>query len=223
MKQSIGRHFTYANVIASIALFTALGGGAYAAGNAMIAHDGKIMGCVYPKYNGDLHIAAVGKRCAKGAIPLPFNARGPSGAPGLNGKQGSQGIEGPKGPTGPKGPEGVSGETRYGNVLVAPGAAEVLLAEVGAFQFWGRCSEGGYAETIKKTTTEGNSIYDEDGEYRGNFDVGVEVDGDEDYDEAGFERDNTTGLTLQYNLYMFSVTEASTTDCEFQGVITRTS
>jgi hypothetical protein len=105
---------------------------------------------------------------------------------------------------------------------VAPNAPDVLLAQVGSFQFWGDCA-GGTSHTLKKTTTNGNSIYDEDGNFVGNFNVGNQIAGDEDYDEAGFARDNTTGLTIQYLDYSFNAGHADPTHCEFQGVITQTS
>jgi hypothetical protein len=134
-----------------------------------------------------------------------------------------QGPAGPAGTTGPQGPAGISGQTRWGNVLVAPDSADVLLAQVGNFQFFGRCDSFGNAQTVKKTTTNGNSIYDEDTDLVSPFNVGNEVVGDEDYDEAGFARNNSTGLTIQYLDYSFNKGDADPNKCEFQGTVTQTS
>ena len=76
---------------------------------------------------------------------------------------------------------------------------------------------------MKETTTNRNSIYDEDNSFFKDFNVGSIVEGDEDYDEAGYARDNTTGLTIQYLDYQFNAGEADENKCEFQGVITQTS
>jgi hypothetical protein len=228
------RRATYANVMSSLALFAALGGGAYAATNAYIDSSGVIHGCVNPKAGGDVHVVKPGKNCRKGSTAVAWSQtgpQGPKGAAGAEGKEGKEGKEGQKGAQGIEGKPGKEGKegganvTRYGNVLVEK-EHEVLLAEVGHFQFWGKCEASGSSRTVKKTTTDGNSIDDEDeGTLNGNFNTTSEVSGDEDYDEAGYMRDNATGLTLQYLDYSFDAAAVPDhpEDCEFQGVITQTS
>jgi hypothetical protein len=74
---------TFANVVAVIALFVALGGGAYAAaGNPFVGTGGTIQGCVR---NGALDVVKAGNRCPKGTTALPFNqtaAPGTQATPG---------------------------------------------------------------------------------------------------------------------------------------------
>jgi hypothetical protein len=218
---------TYANVLASGAMFIALGGGAYAATGGFVGSKGTVHGCVSPAESGEkgeLRIIKSGQKCAQGETALSFNTKGSRGARGKAGVAGKPGAPGAEGKEGKQGPPGISGQTRWGNVLVEKGH-ETLLAEVGHFKFIGRCESGGSAVTVKETTTEGNSIEDEDSyrTYDRTFNVGVEVTGDEDYDEAGYERDNTTGLTLQYLDYSFDAGKADENACEFQGTITQTS
>jgi hypothetical protein len=74
------RRLTFSNVVAVAALFVALGGGAYAvAGGGYVSGSGTIQGCVK---RGALDVVQAGKRCPRGTVSLPFNQRGPAGAPG---------------------------------------------------------------------------------------------------------------------------------------------
>ena len=75
---------SYANVMATVAVFVALGGGALAA-TSFVGSDGKIRGCVSKK--GQLTLVKPGKHCKKGT-PIAWNqkgAKGAKGAPGANG------------------------------------------------------------------------------------------------------------------------------------------
>ncbi len=74
------KRLTFSNVVALIALAVALGGGAYAAvGGGFLSGSGTIQGCVN---RGALDVVAAGKKCPRGTVSLPFNQRGPAGAPG---------------------------------------------------------------------------------------------------------------------------------------------
>jgi hypothetical protein len=107
----------YSSVVASIALFVALGGGAYAASSAFVGKGGKVQGCVSKKH-GELQVVKAGKRCPKGKLSLILDGRatngvngaqgprGPQGNAGPQGEQGSQGIQGIQGVQGPPGPSG---------------------------------------------------------------------------------------------------------------------
>jgi hypothetical protein len=66
---------TYSNVVATAALFVALGGSAYALGPSFVGAGGAIQGCV-AKSGGVLTVVKPGKRCPKGARSLMFNAHG---------------------------------------------------------------------------------------------------------------------------------------------------
>src|SRR2546427_2501501 len=72
---------SYANVMATVAVFIALGGGALAA-TSFVGSDGKIRGCVSKK--GQLTLVKPGKHCKKGT-PIAWNQKGAKGAPGANG------------------------------------------------------------------------------------------------------------------------------------------
>jgi Collagen triple helix repeat (20 copies) len=98
------RHLTYANVIATLALFVALGGSSYAAlriGSAQIR-------------NNSVKSVDVKNRSllAKDfrAGQLPTGARGAPGAPGAAGADGAPGVAGPNGSQGAPGAKGDEGE-----------------------------------------------------------------------------------------------------------------
>ena len=97
---------TYAYVIVAVALFAALGGGAYAMN--FIGADGTINGCVSKK-NGALRVLKPGKKCSRKATALTWNERGPKGATGAQGSTGAQGTTGPKGDPGQQGIQGDTG------------------------------------------------------------------------------------------------------------------
>jgi hypothetical protein len=78
----IRSHLTFANVVALIALFAAVGGAAYAAGGGFVSPNGTIQVCVK---GGTLEVARVGHRCPRGSASLPFNQAGRAGAPGRDG------------------------------------------------------------------------------------------------------------------------------------------
>ena len=93
MKRILGR-LTYANVMATIAVFVALGGAGYAATrlpkNSVGARQLK-RGAVTP-----LKLSAASKRTLTG----PQGPKGATGATGANGETGPRGLEGPKGAPG---------------------------------------------------------------------------------------------------------------------------
>jgi hypothetical protein len=109
MKNPLRLKLTYANVIATLALFLALGGGAWAAtslprnsvGNAQL-RNASITG---EKIRSGSLVAA---NFAEGE--LPAGPRGAPGAPGLPGKDGEDGEVGPHGERGPQGEPGEPGE-----------------------------------------------------------------------------------------------------------------
>jgi type VI protein secretion system component Hcp len=98
-------HLTYANVIASLALFLALGGGAYAAVSAIPSADGTIHGC-YATSDGALRVIAAGHACTKHEKVLAWNEEGRRGATGA---RGTTGATGPQGAAGAQGPAGAAG------------------------------------------------------------------------------------------------------------------
>jgi hypothetical protein len=100
---------TYANVLASLALFIALGGASYAAVQIPKAS----VGTKQLKRN-----AVTSPKVKPGSLQVSdFNAsqrsqlRGPAGPEGPRGATGPEGLHGPRGATGPEGPEGPRGLT----------------------------------------------------------------------------------------------------------------
>ena len=88
------------NVMSTIAVFAALGGGAYAAVGSIPGADGVIHACV-PSKGGLLRVIGAGKKCPKHEKVLAFNQRGPQGLPGTPGAPGAAGAKGEPGPQGP--------------------------------------------------------------------------------------------------------------------------
>lgn len=89
--RSRGRHVTYANVVATLALFLALGGGAYAA----IALPANSVGAKQLKN----HAVTPAKLSRKSRALLKKGRRGPTGPRGATGAAGTAGIPGPTGPS----------------------------------------------------------------------------------------------------------------------------
>lgn len=110
------QHLTYANVTATLALFIALGGGAYAAGaGSLIGGKGQVRACVRPG-GGTLRVVTQGSRCGRGTVVVNLQgagsgaAAGPPGPPGPQGAAGAAGARGAVGPTGPAGPTAGNGD-----------------------------------------------------------------------------------------------------------------
>jgi hypothetical protein len=87
---SIRRHLTYANVLATLAVFFAMSGGALAAKHFLLNSTKQISPAVLKKLKGN-----AGKK-------------GSTGAQGAKGETGATGPTGAKGETGPKGEAGLS-------------------------------------------------------------------------------------------------------------------
>jgi hypothetical protein len=94
------RHLTYANVVASLALFLALGGAAFAA--TQLPRNSVGTGQLKPE-------SVTAGKIAKKTRNQLRGSRGPQGAQGKTGKAGAKGATGPKGATGAQGPKGATG------------------------------------------------------------------------------------------------------------------
>lgn len=78
------------NAVGYVALFVALGGGAYAATNGIPGPDGSIHAC-YAKRDGSLRVVPAGDRCPARQHALKWQQRGPRGFRGLRGFAGARG------------------------------------------------------------------------------------------------------------------------------------
>src|SRR3954454_12744760 len=98
---SARNHLTYANVTASVALFVALGGGAYAAATIRTGNvvDGSLTGAdIKNESLRSVDVSGLRKTdFARGQLP----ADGKAGAQGAQGPQGLQGLKGDQGIPGP--------------------------------------------------------------------------------------------------------------------------
>ena len=195
--------------MASVAVFIALGSGAYAATNPFVSGKGTISSCV-SKRGGALRVIKAGKKCPKKTVALSFNQTGPQGA---------------QGPQGPQGPSGITGQTRWGNVLVEAGAADVVLAKVGPFTISAHCSAAGEGSELLTSSSVPAQTYGEDSGYIELKAAGesAEIGDDEDYDEAFYAWSPSTGVSINGNTFLWNKGTGSSTACEFQGSVTQTS
>jgi hypothetical protein len=118
----IRRRCSYANVVATFALFFAMTGGALAASHYLITSTKQIKPSVLKSLVG--RAGPAGPAGTAGAV----GARGESGAtgtgtPGVEGHEGKEGSKGKEGKEGPEGKEGLPGVIHPGETL-APGASE---------------------------------------------------------------------------------------------------
>jgi hypothetical protein len=112
--RAIRQRLTYANVIATLALFLALGGAAVAAtqiprnsvGTGQLKPEAVTAGKIAKRTRSQLK----GDRGATG----PAGAQGPTGKTGAKGAAGAKGATGATGPTGPRGPAGAAGTDGIG-------------------------------------------------------------------------------------------------------------
>lgn len=94
----------YANAMSTVAVFLALGGGAWAASGGLGSSSGEVRGCV-PERGGVLRIVRPHARCRRGEQALTL-ARAPK--------------KGPTGPAGPQGPAGSAGPLQTYSFSLGP-------------------------------------------------------------------------------------------------------
>jgi Collagen triple helix repeat (20 copies) len=165
------KHLTYANVVATLALFSALGGSAYAAVRITGAnvvddslsgadvHDSSLTGADIR--DGSLRV----RDFKRGAVSATSLGRpGVPGTPGQAGPQGSTGPRGPAGAQGPAGSQGPSGTARaYAFVntdgSLAPGSVNVVSAREspGLFSAF-YCVKFSFTPTVVLATPSDNAL-----------------------------------------------------------------
>jgi hypothetical protein len=149
--------FSYANVMATIALFLALGGGAYAA----IQLPKNSVGTRQLKKN-----AVVSSKVKNGTLlNRDFKAgQLPRGLPGPKGDQGPAGPRGEHGPAGPRGEQGPAGTvpglvTTNGTIKLSVGESRTIWA-YGPFTVTGTCTDNGggnFSMALSLASTEADS------------------------------------------------------------------
>jgi hypothetical protein len=128
--EGIGRHLSYANVAATLALVFAMSGGAIAASGGF-SSGGDLQACV--NGGGGLRLLKPGKHCPRGQKTVAWNQEGPAGTPGAKGAAGASGAAGAQGAEGPKGLNGESANVKWasiesgGTILVAHGVVGAAL------------------------------------------------------------------------------------------------
>jgi hypothetical protein len=145
----VRRRLTYANVVATAALFFALAGGAYAVSGSFTS---AVHGCVNAQ-SGVLRVLSRGTRCRSSEHPLSFNERGlagPVGPAGAAGRPGPQGAAGPAGATGPAGAAGPQGPAGTG---AGAGSAVASAYILGDHSVAGYINSKGGAPTVTGTTS----------------------------------------------------------------------
>jgi hypothetical protein len=211
---------SYANVTTTLALFIALGGGAYAA----VTLPRHSVGAVQLKANA----VTSSKVKDRSLLARDFKAnqlqqgnRGPEGAPGATGPQGLPGPRGPQGDAGPQGPGAMSYDMQFDNdqvfhtvasvngvnVLVGCGSvtgAIIEVADAGAGIYgWGTREQGGSGAitpaTVIAATGTDPAMLEANGPAFGNLDV-------------------VAGATGKWARFDFSVIRGSR--CNLHGLIT---
>ncbi len=147
--QRVGPRLDHATVVAYLALFVALGGGAFAA-TSLVGGDGELHGCV--DRAGRLTIVKAGKGCGRRRTPVAWTARSGTGTRGASGAQGAPGPQGAAGPPGPAGGQGAPGSpgaegdrgpagpgAQQFEQGLASGASEVAVASADGMNVVGSC------------------------------------------------------------------------------------
>src|SRR4051812_29475872 len=95
--ERVRRHFSYANVAATLALVLAMSGGAIAATGGF-SSGGKLAACVNEE--GVIRLLKGGKHCKRGQKSVTWNQTGPAGVRGAPGAPGAPGATGANGANG---------------------------------------------------------------------------------------------------------------------------
>lgn len=142
----VGRRFTYANVVVTVALVFAMSGGAYAAKRYLITSTKQISPKVLKSFQG-----MAGKAGANG-VP---GAAGPAGAVGLAGPQGPAGVKGENGL------EGVSVSSTESKAKIGPckeGGSEFKAASATTFACNGEKGKEGPAGPLLEKLPAGKTL-----------------------------------------------------------------
>jgi Collagen triple helix repeat (20 copies) len=152
MLARVRARLTYANVLASLALFVALGGSSYAAlqlpKNSVGTQQLKRNAVTSPKVKQGSLLLSDFRASQRAGLRGPAGPQGAAGATGPRGERGPQGERGPEGPTGPEGPPGLPATGLFAHV-----------SDTGVLQYGGgvtaatRLAAGQYTVTFDEPIT----------------------------------------------------------------------
>jgi hypothetical protein len=109
----------------------------------------------------------------------------------------------------------------WGNVQIAKGGADVTIEQMGSFTLTGRCTSLGVAEYLLSSPNK-SYVYGEDGSAVSiAANTQTVITDDEDYDEAFYAWDPTSGTTINGTPFNWP-TSTTGSNCEFQGVAFKT-
>jgi hypothetical protein len=231
-----------ATILAAVALFAVLGGGAALASGLVSGSQIKNHSIAAKKLTKAAIKSLHGQRGPQGLK----GAAGPAGATGATGATGPKGATGATGATGPQGPAGPSNVVSW-NVTVASAGADqshpntVTLATVGPFTLQGSCwneipGNVTYAQT-NISTSQVNSSLDKVG-YTGPFSpsdgftmIGEQATGDSathvsellgpgSYSSAAESSDGNTAINIFNNQGVW-IQGASGPACSFSGFLVK--
>jgi len=207
---------SYANAMSTIAVFIALGGGAYAAVQTIPGSDGVVHGC-YGR-NGSLRVVAAHKRCRQGEHALAFDQAGVPGQPGAPGAPGTPGTNGTNGTNGEPGP----GATTFVRTLATGASLTGLTKLVNGLEVQGSCASGkalieilttgGHALEVMGSGAEGETPFTEDSNIFGSVSTASATNADFDVTV----REATAGATAA----RIAVQSTYGSPCSFWGMIT---
>lgn len=127
-------HLTFANVMSSVAVFLALGGGAYAVSGprsgpdaTTYAKSGKSIYACVGKRSGKFEQVSRKGRCGKRAKKVSWNVKGRRGKRGRKGREGDVGRRGSRGPQGVRGARGPAGPAGTPGKAGSPDTPEQVL------------------------------------------------------------------------------------------------
>jgi hypothetical protein len=149
---------TYANVVSTLAVFLALGGGAWAASGSLVSSSGEVRGCV-PARGGVLRVVRPHTRCKNGEEVLDLT-RAP-----VTGPVGPQGPAGLQGPVGPAGPQGPADSTDSYSFSLGPFDGGSATASFGTNQVRLFCAEGTCSAQVEASDEGAILGTDESGEF----------------------------------------------------------
>jgi hypothetical protein len=142
MLRSVCSRLTYANLVATTAMFCVLGGGAYAAVAVPVGSVGSLQLRQHSVTPGKLAPQTVRLLSARG-LRGAEGQTGPQGPAGATGATGQRGPAGPEGPAGPAGATGAAGTVGLTALYSSNGSMQLTDLPAGDYQLLAKVTYGG--------------------------------------------------------------------------------